>query len=100
MTGFCEPITRLECKHYTTTRNQFLEDPCSGDVGISDLSLLFQPGEGSWSLRGDTYAVDPIISLLLASETPKAKDPTVFSKPQEEVQSCLPLNPSQDRSGL
>ena len=45
-----------------------------------------------------TYAADPIISLLLASETPKAKDPTVLSRPQEEVQSCLPLTPP--RTGL
>ncbi|XP_012668521.1 heat shock factor protein 1 isoform X2 [Otolemur garnettii] len=62
--------------HYTA-QPLFLLDPGSVDTGSSDLPVLFELGEGSYFSEGDDYTDDPTISLLLGSEPPKAKDPTV-----------------------
>ncbi|XP_045417166.1 heat shock factor protein 1 isoform X3 [Lemur catta] len=62
--------------HYTA-QPLFLLDPGSVDTGSGDLPVLFELGEGSYFSEGDDYADDPTISLLMGSEPPKAKDPTV-----------------------
>ncbi|XP_053414303.1 heat shock factor protein 1 isoform X5 [Nycticebus coucang] len=62
--------------HYTA-QPLFLLDPGSMDTGSGDLPVLFELGEGSYFSEGDDYTDDPTISLLLGSEPPKAKDPTV-----------------------
>lgn len=46
-------------------------------------ALPFWQGEGSYFSMRDDYAEDPVISLLICSETPKAKDLTIY-RPQEE----------------
>nr|XP_020144325.1 heat shock factor protein 1 isoform X4 [Microcebus murinus] len=62
--------------HYTA-QPLFLLDPGPVDTGNGDLPVLFELGEGSYFSEGDDYADDPTISLLMGSEPPKAKDPTV-----------------------
>lgn len=74
------PLTPLstgkQLVHYTA-QPLFLVDPSPVDVGNSELPVLFELGEGSYFSEGDDYTDDPTISLLMGSEPPKAKDPTV-----------------------
>lgn len=70
------PNSGKQLVHYTA-QPLFLVDPSSVDVGNSELPVLFELGEGSYFSEGDDYADDPTISLLMGSDPPKAKDPTV-----------------------
>ncbi|XP_049621841.1 heat shock factor protein 1 isoform X2 [Suncus etruscus] len=70
------PNSGKQLVHYTA-QPLFLVDPSSVDVGNSELPVLFELGEGSYFSEGDDYTDDPTISLLMGSDPPKAKDPTV-----------------------
>lgn len=66
-------------------------DPCSEDVGSSDL-LFFSGREGSYFSMRDDYAEDLVISLLICSETPKAKGLTM-QNPGRRTGLCDPSWP-------